>query len=378
MLPRDPPPLVARSIAWLLITLFFTGLAAAIFVQIPETVRCPFVLIPKDGADPIKAPSMVVITEVRVTEGQEVTAGTELFVLRSDEIRDRHTQLQTLTEDLRAKTESVAKMEASHVEQLSIKDAEITQVERELTFRKTHAATSRDLVSRLAKLSASGGISQIELARLQLDLAQSEKDLSVTEKNLEETKLERARLETERERLRSDEQAAVQNFKSRIEALQRALENSQQDLLSIRAPYAAVVISLARRTRGDVVQTGEEICQLARLDATPHARLFLGEGSLSRLAQGQHVRLFFEAFPYQRYGAITGNLDWISPAAVASVTGPQFIANTSLDQTSIRVKGEPHLLRVGMKGEARIIVGHRALIEYAVEPIRQLRENLQR
>lgn len=376
MLPRDPPPLVARAMAWLIIAIFFTALAAAIFVQIPETVRCPFVLIPKDGADPIKAPSMVLVSEVRVTEGQEVAAGQELFVLRSDEIRDRHTQLQTLTEDLRAKTESISKMEASHDEQLSIKDAEINQAERELTFRKTYADTSRDLVTRLEKLSASGGISQVELARLQLDLAQADKDLSVTEKNLEETKLERAALETERERLRSDEQADVQNYKSRIEALQRGLENSQQDMLSIRAPYAASVISLSQRTRGNVVQTGEELCQLARLDSTPHARLVIGEGGLSKLARGQRVRLFFDAFPYQRYGAIDGRLDWISPAAVTSVAGTQFIGAASLGQTFIRVNGEPHALQAGMKGEARIAVGSRALIEYAVEPIRQLRENL--
>jgi hypothetical protein len=32
--------------------------------------------------------------------------------------------------------------------------------------------------------------------------------------------------------------------------------------------------------------------------------------------------------------------------------------------------------RVGMRGEARIVVGRRTLIEYAFEPIRQLRENI--
>jgi hypothetical protein len=31
-----------------------------------------------------------------------------------------------------------------------------------------------------------------------------------------------------------------------------------------------------------------------------------------------------------------------------------------------------------MKGEARVVVGSRTLIEYALEPVRQLRENLGR
>ena len=72
MLPQVPPPLVVRSIAWLIIALFFSALVAAIVVRVPETVRCPFILVPKDGADPIQAPYLAVVSEVRVTEAQEV------------------------------------------------------------------------------------------------------------------------------------------------------------------------------------------------------------------------------------------------------------------------------------------------------------------
>ena len=38
--------------------------------------------------------------------------------------------------------------------------------------------------------------------------------------------------------------------------------------------------------------------------------------------------------------------------------------------------GQALPLRVGMKGDAQIIVGSRTLIEYAFEPIRQLRESI--
>ena len=378
LLPQDPPPIIARGIGWLLIVIFFTALAAAIFVQVPETVRCPFVLTPRDGADPIQTPCAATIEEVRVLEGQEVGAGAPLFVLRSDEIRQRHTQLQTLTEELRTKEEGIVKIEESYAAQLSIKNAEIAQVERELKFRDNHAQTSRDLVGRLAKLSRSGGVSEIELAKYQLALAESEKDLNVSEKTLDGVKLERQRMETERARQRTEEQTAVHSYKVRIAALKRDLENSRHDLLEIRSPYAAVVLSLTQRNVGNVVQPGQELCQLARLDATPRARLLLKESGLSRLAVGQRVRLFFDAFPYQRYGTITAMLEWISPAAVSSPEGPGFIARAPLDRTTILAHGEPRPLRVGMKGEARIIVGSRALIEYAFEPVRKLRENLRR
>ena len=80
MLPTEPPPRIARAIAWLLIVIFFAALAAAIFVRVPETERYRFVLAPREGADPIQSPYAAVVAEVRVTEGAEVPAGTEPFI----------------------------------------------------------------------------------------------------------------------------------------------------------------------------------------------------------------------------------------------------------------------------------------------------------
>ena len=37
MLPQEPPPVVVRCIAWLLIAMFAAALTAAIVVRVPET-----------------------------------------------------------------------------------------------------------------------------------------------------------------------------------------------------------------------------------------------------------------------------------------------------------------------------------------------------
>ena len=87
------------------------------------------------------------------------------------------------------------------------------------------------------------------------------------------------------------------------------------------------------------------------------------------------MRLFFDAFPYQRYGVVNAKLDWVSPSAVTTTQGQHFVALASLDQSEL-TKRHHLALRVGMGGEARIVVGQRTMIEYAFEPIRQLRENM--
>lgn len=375
MLPQDPPAWIIRSSAWLLISFFVLAIIASIFVHLPETVTCPFVLVPKDGADPIQSPVLAVVQRVAVGEGESVKEGAELFVLRSDEIRGLDTQNRTMTEDLRTREESLAKSDSAFTAQVQIKDAEIQQAESEVKFREKHATTSKELVDRMERLSKSGGISQVELLRLRLDLAASEKDYSVAQRTLQQVSLERQRLEMDRSRQRGQDVAEIENMKYKLTAFKTDLEGSDKNMLTLRAPYDAVVISVAQRSAGSVVQHAQELCQLARLDAQPRARLSLSETGLPKLAIGQRVRFFLEAFPYQRYGAVNAKLDWISPAAVASPDGPRFVALASIDESAKRAGSKPLALRVGMRGQARIVVGRRTLIEYAFEPVRQLRES---
>ena len=56
MLPQDPPPWIIRSTAWLLLGAFLFALLIAIVLRLPETVHCPFVLVPATGADPVQSP----------------------------------------------------------------------------------------------------------------------------------------------------------------------------------------------------------------------------------------------------------------------------------------------------------------------------------
>jgi multidrug resistance efflux pump len=377
LLPQEPPPWVIRSTAWLLLAAFLFALLIAIIMRLPETVDCRFVLIPATGADPIQSPRQAIISRVVVEEGQPVKAGEDLFVLRSDEIGGWDTQFRTLTEDLRTKEESLKRNESAYAAQLGIKGAEIEQAKSEIKFRENHTQTSRELVTRMEKLAKQGGESEVDLIKLKLDLAGSEKDLSVAQRTLQQVTLDRERMETEHARQRGEEQAEVEKLKVRLAALKKDLENAHQNLLTVRSPYEGVVISMDQRTAGSFVQQGQVLCQLAPKGSKPRARMTVNEAGLPRLAVAQRVRYFFEAFPYQRYGTITGKVDWISPSAVSTTEGSHFVALGSLDSYEISSRaGRALPLRVGMKGDAHVIVGGRTLIEYAFEPIRQLRESI--
>jgi multidrug efflux pump subunit AcrA (membrane-fusion protein) len=378
MLSRDPPNWVVRGAAWLVIALFVTALIASAVVHVPETIRCPCIVVPEGGADPIQSPRLAVIREVRVGEGREVAAGDELFVLSSEDVGDHDTQARTLEEDMTSRKRNLKEAETTDAADLEIKDHEIAQADEELKFRETSVAVERDLVARYEKLSKVGVYSETDLVLRQLELAGAEKDLSIAGRTRQQVVLQRQQMAAEQARQRSDQLAEIKKLEIRLDASKRQMEDTQQNLISIRAPYDAVVISMSANNAGSVVQNGQELCQLARAHGKLKLRLLLAEEGMPRLSVGQRVRFFAEAFPYQRYGTITGRLSWISPSAVSSRDGQQFVAVATLDRDAFQVGGLSAPLRVGMKGEARVVVGSRTLIEYALEPVRQLRENLGR
>ncbi|HXX40797.1 MAG TPA: HlyD family efflux transporter periplasmic adaptor subunit [Chthoniobacterales bacterium] len=377
MLPQDPPPWVIRSTGWVLLAAFFCALLLAIAMRLPETVHCSFILVPATGADPIQAAHRGIVSRIAVVEGQVVKKGAELVVLRSEEIRNLDTDLRSSVEDLKTKEASLNRNDMAYQSQVKIKLAEIEQAKSEVKFRENHTKTSRDLVSRMEGLAQKGGISEVDMVKLKLDLSESEKDLSVAQRTLQQMNLDRERMETEYAKVRREQQAEIEKLGFRITALNSDLENAKDDLLTVRSPYNGIVISLDQRTIGSVVQQGQVLCQLAPEDATLRARMAINETGLPRLVVGQKVRYFFEAFPYQRYGTVRGKLDWVSPSAVASGDGLKFVALASLDRSTMPGSDNKVLpLRVGMKGDAHIIVGSRTMIEYAFEPVRQLRESM--
>src|SRR2546429_8887183 len=114
MLRPEPPPQIIRCTAWLLIGIFLALFLASVLVHIPETVRCSFVLVPQNAADPIQSPLLALVQAVKVTEGQDVPAGAGLFLVGSDEIRALQSPLGNSGEDFRKCQNRTAKLEEDY------------------------------------------------------------------------------------------------------------------------------------------------------------------------------------------------------------------------------------------------------------------------
>ena len=372
LLPTDPPVRGARWAAWLLLALTVAVLVFATVVRLPETVVATCTLVPVEGVDPLQAPIAGELAAILVREGQVAKAGAELFRLRSDEIRNARSHLDQLAEDARAQDQRVRQLDASLIAELAIKDAEIVQAKRELDFREKHLATIQEIVRRSEGLAAAGSLSPVELLNRRLEEAESEKDRAVAEKTIQQLALARKEMETVRERQRGDENADAEKRRMQTATLEAQLADSSGDLKSVRAPYDAIVLRVFQRTPGGVVAMGAELCHLARVDSRLQARLLVPQAGIPRLVVGQRVRLFLDAFPYQRHGTLPAKITWLSPAPVSVEGKLHFIATAELEPEP----GSTLAVLPGMDGEARVLVGRRTLAERALEPLNALRERM--
>ena len=154
------------------------------------------------------------------------------------------------------------------------------------------------------------------------------------------------------------------------------------NVLTASAPCAGSVVRLAVRSPRTAVREGDLLAEVVCTGENLQAELTLPQDGLALVRPGQPVKLLYEAFPYQRYGARSGTVRWVSPSGGDEKDGAggngkgAFRALADLKETSVLVGGIRRPVAPGMGGLARVLVGRRSLVTYAFEPLRQLRESL--
>ena len=102
------PHWAARGLAYCLILLFTVGVIASLVITVPETVSASFVLVPRSGTDPIRALRGGIVTQVKITEGQSVTQGETLFILKSEVAASKSADLESLATQSKGGEDSLA------------------------------------------------------------------------------------------------------------------------------------------------------------------------------------------------------------------------------------------------------------------------------
>jgi membrane fusion protein len=389
-LETAPPHWAARGLAYMMILLFFAAVVVSIFLHLPETVSSPFTLVPVRGTDAVRTLRSGVVLEAPASEGQSVTKGATIFVIRSRDVGERFSELETLESQLRNNVESLANSRRKYESERRADEEEARRLEatrvqlaRMLSLRREQLSVAREQLERSKKLADQGLTSWVEYTDYKLKASQSGLELQQLETQ------ERDNLAAI-EKLRHDSEARDAEFRElersvresteksgfRAKALSGDLAGSVGNDFAVRAPCSGTVLRLEARRPDAVVHEGDVMGEIACSGERLQAELAVPQAGLAQVRPGQPVKLLYDAFPYQRYGVQYGKVRWASPASVTVNDAPSFRVFVELRDQAVQVNGQPRPLMAGMGGNARVVVGSRSLISYAFGPLRQLRENL--
>jgi membrane fusion protein len=386
----SPPPLFARGLAYLLLTIFVLALLFSIFINVPESITGSFVLVPIQGVDPVRVSEDGFISQVNVSEGALVTKGQMLFVIQSETVGNRtgefesnKTTIQSAEDRLNsAQTKHQNQVQADAEEEKKLRDRK-EQLIRMIALKKDQLAVVKGLVSDYEKLNQEGISSRLDItdrkmqaSGIEVDLKQLESDLAETQTAIEKQQYLSRQRDAE---FRSAEQTLLEERnKSRIrmDTLSQEMTYSKGNHLFIPAPCAGVVLRLLKKSAGTVVENGESLCEIACSNELLQAEVTVPQLGIARIQEGQPVKLLYDAFPYQHYGVKSGTVTWVSPSTIAGAQNDVFLIHVGLKENSVYAKGMARKLLPGMRGTARVVVDRRSLISYALAPIRQLRESM--
>jgi membrane fusion protein len=388
-LEAEAAPWAVRGLATFLIALFVVAVLAAALIRVPETVTSRFVLVPLHSADPVRAPRAGTVTVVQVLEGQNVSQNDTLFVLRSESVGDRASELQTAEatrdgaeESLANQSEEFESRQRADEEEMRNLTARMSDLDQMIALKRDTLELTRDVVARYQELHERDLLKRTELARYELAAKKAQFEFEELESDHAqvEAKLQRLRHEAEAQRVAHREGVRVlreqmERAEIRIATLEEGLTWSEGSQFSVPAPCEGTVLRLHVTSPGTFLKDGEVLADLACVNEPLRAKLTIPQAGVARLEAGQGVKLLYDAFPHQRHGVRFGILRWVSPASVEENGAHVFRALADVHDESILVNAKERPLMAGMGGKAKIVVGRRTLLGYAFEPLYQLRES---
>jgi membrane fusion protein len=386
-LETSPPVWAARALTWVLLAMFVVAAFGLVMVQVPETVTAPFVVVAKDGVNPVRTLHDGIVTGVQVADAESVESGAVLFTISSESVGDRGAERAALGTSLSGGQARVANERHKYESQRQADDRERERLEQRVTalasrsvLKERQLQIAREVASRQQRGYEAGLTSWVEASKPRLEAERFAGELEEARAESVETQAMIARLRFE---MAARKAAYDEHARSVEEELQRArtrkgmldAERSRDgNALLVLAPCAGTIVKLVVKNAGSVVRSSDILAEMACRDASLIAELMVPQRGLTLLRAGQPVKLRYDAFPYQRYGVRYGTLHWVSPASSGSTSGASFRALADLDEHTLQVGGERRSVLPGMAGQASIVVGRRSLASYAIEPVRQMRE----
>ncbi len=349
------------------------------------------IIAPDRGSAIIVPTRTGVVAALHVREGSQVTAGTPLADIRSEEsLTAGSTAPERVIaalgdQDAHLSAQSSLIMQGAAAERDRLSDqlrgmsAEITSLDQQLSGQRRLVEVAADELAQLRGVVEKGFVSRRDLQRREEVLLTRRQQLAALEQQRAgaSSSLAQARRSFAQVRAQAEAQAASV-ASNRASVAQRLAEADAARGYALTAPIAGRVTAVTARV-GQPALPQRPLMTIIPDHARLEAQLYVPTRAIGFLAPGQDVRLAIEAFPYQRFGTVTARIRDISDAAVArgdagGQAEPVYLVTATIAQPWIAAFGRHHRLSPDMTLSARITTEKRSLFEWLFEPVLAMRQ----
>ena len=387
--------MLAVPVAWQAIGyLIFGGVAVGVlFLSLASYSRVETVtgiISPNTGVSNIVATRAGVIAALPVRDGQNVPAGAELATIRAEEDGAAARSPAALVEAAIARQDAslVAQSNAAQASavaqasqllaQKSGLVAEISQLQSQIATQRALITSAQKDLDRARAIADRGFISGRDLQVREETLLARQQGLSQIEQSFAAKRA--AVAENERSMGQIMAQARVQTASlsaTRAQVAQQAANATGARSYVLRAPVAGRVTAMTARI-GQAAIPQTPLMTIVPAGSVLRAELRVSSAAIGFVKPGQHVRLAIDAFPYQRFGTVTGKVLTVAASAVGA-QGPNgstvavYPVTVALDKARVTAFGRQEMLVSGMSLTARIVTEKQTLLEWLFEPLYAVR-----
>lgn len=410
-------PMIAKVTLYLIVTFFLAVVVWASFAEIETAVVAQGRVAPAVPNILVQPAETAVVVGIKVKEGDIVEKGQLLATLDStfaeaDVQASRSSLISIAAEERRLIAELAGKdpehfspvasidrlqgeiferRQAEYAATLSSWNERISQLEADLAINLQDAADMAEQVEVLREIEGM----RVKLmndgygTRVQFLVAKNQR-LSVEREQRRLLSI-RQRLIHEREAARQDREAYTSDHRSQIaqqlvttrrqrQDMEEKLKKSErrESLVSLTAPARGIVLDIADRSAGSVVQQAEPFFTIVPMDVDLRMEANVAPKDVGQIKVGDPVRIKLDALPFQKYGSLQGKVLLISEDTVKAEDGksePTYRIKVEITERDLRSVPPNFRLIPGMTGTAEITVGKRKVISYFVYPIARALDN---
>lgn len=385
------PPLSWQIIGYgllgvLVVTMTFLALGSYARV---ETVTGK--IVPDAGSAVITPTRNGIVTRLYAREGDAVPAGAPLVDIRAEEVLlgggtgPERVDAALADEDARlaAQQRSTDRTAGVSRERYAAQAAglrnELTALDGQITLQRRLVEVANDGFNRIREVAAKGYITKRDLEDREQTMLSRQQQLAVLEQTRADKSATLAQtLRAMDEALGTAHSATAGIAGSRADIASRRYTVAAGRGYTLTAPIAGIATAVTARL-GQPVQPGTSLLTVIPKGAHLEAQLYVPTRAAGFLAKGQPVRLQVDAYPFERFGAVTARITGISTAAIvqANATGqgePVYLVTAALADPAVRAFGQRRPLQADMTLTARIITEKRSLAEWLFEPLMAVRQ----